>query len=87
VVVNALTERHGGTITWTSPSGLKGGQARPHAHAHAHAHARTHTYAQASYSNADRHFNGPYELVEGKYSLCTSTAYPVPYCYGTGHHY
>jgi hypothetical protein len=27
VVVNALIERHAGTVTWTSTSGLKGGQA------------------------------------------------------------
>jgi len=67
VVVNALIERHAGTVTWTSTSGMKGGQ--------------------ASYSNADRHFNGPFDLVEGKYSLCMSTAYPVPFCEGSGHHY
>ncbi len=58
-----------------------------HTHFHAHTHSRTDARLQASYTNADRHFNGPYDLVEGKYSLCTSTAYPVPFCSGSGHHY
>ena len=63
----------------------------PNTHAHTlartHTHAHSHTRLQASYSNADRHFNGPFDLVEGKYSLCMSTAYPVPFCEGSGHHY